>query len=249
MIKKVVVMNLEKRIDKLYFVMGALLVAGFPVKPRKARFSWDEFFVRSISHDGDLYDSVDDVCKAAVADGFEWFSDYCRVPGKEQKYVVAWAWTWGSTLRKIAELDQTVMLLIDDITPVYMWTYMRYCRLAKECAKDPEFKVLQLRTQAGRIPQSLPPVEYFTSLVGKGFMGRCDQGLVLNKAGAELLLEAQATPPIVHPGEDTMKITEWGRKDQRFYDGFYHTLDDVVEVSSIGESNLHPPGIRNLQWV
>ena len=249
MIQKVVVMNLEKRIDKLYFVMGALKSVGFPVKPHKTRFSWDEFFVRSLSHDGDLYAGVDDVCQAAVADGFEWFSDYRRVPDKEQKYVYAWAWTWGSTLRKIAELDQTVMLLIDDAIPAYMWTYKRYRRLAQECARRPDFKALQLRTQVDHLRGSLPPIEYFTSLVGKGFMGRIDQGLILNGVGAASLLEVQAAPPIVHPGEDAMKITKWGRKDRKFFDGFYHTLEDVVEVSNIGESNLHPPGIPNLLWI
>ena len=233
-------MNLERRIDKLYFVLGALRVAGFPVKTCNSLFSWDKFFVRSLSHDGDLYDSAKDVCNAAVADGFEWFADYRQDTDKERKYACAWAWTWASTMRKIAELDKTVMLLIDDITPAYMWTYRRYCRLAKECARDPNFKALQLRTQADRLSQHLPVPEYFTSLIGKGFMGKVDHGLILNKAGAELLLEVQATPPIVHLGGDTMKITEWNLKDPQFSCGLYHTLDHVVEVSNIGESNLVP---------
>ena len=38
MIERIVVMNLEKRIDKLYFVMGALRVAGFPVNTCRTRF-------------------------------------------------------------------------------------------------------------------------------------------------------------------------------------------------------------------
>ena len=249
MIEKVVVMNLERRIDKLYFVLGALKVAGFPVKTHSSQFSWDDFFVRSLSHDGDLYANVNDVCTAAIDDGFDWFSSHREKAERYSKYVCAWAWTWGTTLRKIAELDKTVMLLIDDITPACMWTYHRYCRLAGECAQDPNFKVLQLRTQADRLPKRLPSVKYFTSLIGKGLMGQINHGLILNKAGAELLLEVQATPPIAYPSIDTMKITKWGQKDQKFFDGFYHTLDHVVEVNYMGKSNLNPPGIPKHQRV
>ena len=243
MIEKVVVMNLEKRVDKLYFVMGALQVAGFPVKTHKTGVSWDDFFVRSLSHDGDLYANVDDICTAAIADGFNWFSSYREKAERYSKYVVAWAWTWGSTLRKIAELDKTVMLLIDDITPTYMWAYHRYCLLAGECAQDPNFKVLQLRTQADRLPKRLPSVKYLTSLIGRGFMERINHGLILNKAGAEILLEVQAIPPIMYPNADTMKVAKWGQKDQKFFDGLYHTLNHVVEVNYIGKSNLLPPDI------
>ena len=242
-------MNLERRIDKLYFVLGALRVAGFPVKTCNSLFSWDKFFVRSLSHDGDLYDSAKDVCNAAVADGFEWFADYRQDTDKERKYACAWAWTWASTMRKIAELDKTVMLLIDDVTPAFMWTYERYRRLAQECATDPDFKVLQLRTQADRLPRRLPVTEYFTSLIGKGFAGGVDHGLILNKTGAELLLEVQATPPIMHPSGDMTKITKWGLKDKKFFNGFYHTLDHIVNVNSIGRSNLNPPDIPNRQRV
>ena len=240
MIEKVVVMNLEKRVDKLYFVVGALRAAGFPVKTHKLRFSWKEFFVRSVSHDADLYASAEEVCNAAVEDGFEWFSNYRQDSDKEWKYVCAWTWTWASTLRQISELDKTVMLFIDDVTPAYMWTYHRYCRLAGECARDPDFEALQLRTQADRRPQNIPPVKYFTSLIGKGFMGRIDHGLILNRAGAELLLEVQSTPPITYPSGDMMKIAEWGQRDQKFFNGLYHTLEDVVEVNGIGESSLDP---------
>ena len=249
MIEKVVMMNLEKGIDKFYFVMGALHVAGFPVKTHKTGVSWDEFFVRSVPHDVDLYANVNDVCTAAIDDGFDWFSSFSETPEKYTKYVVAWAWTWGATLRKIAELDQRVMLLIDDTVPAYMWTYNLYCRLIKESGKDPGFKALQLRTQADQDPQSLPPVKYLGKLIGEGFTEEADRGFILNKAGAELLLEVQAIPPIVDPGGDVMKIAKWGQTDQKFFNGLYHTLDDVVEVSNIGESNLHPPGIPNLQGV
>ena len=241
MIEKVVVMNLEKRIDKLYFVLGALKAAGFPIN--HSSFTWNDFFVRSVSHDGSQYAGTLEVCRSAVADGFDYFSSFSENLEQYSKYIVAWAWTWGSTLRKIAELDKTVMLLIDDVTPVYMWTHERYCLLAGECAEDSSFKVLQLRIRSKRQPRYLLFSECFTSLIGKGFMGRMNYGLILNKAGAELLLDAQATSPVVYPNADMHKITEWGRKDRRFYDGLYHTLDPVVEVNDIGESDLQPPDI------
>ena len=247
MIEKVVMMNLEKGIDKFYFVMGALHVAGFPVKTHKTGVSWDEFFVRSVPHDVDLYANVNDVCTAAIDDGFDWFSSFSETPEKYTKYPIAWAWMWGTTLRKIAELNQTVMLLIDDVTPAYMWTYDLYRRLAKESAKRRDFKALQLRAQADRGSQCLPAVKYLGKLIGRGFIGQVNHGFILNKAGAELLLEVQATPPIVDPGGDMMKIAEWGQTDQKFFNGLYHTLDHVVEVNYIGESNLNPPDISNHQ--
>ena len=240
-VDKVVVMNLEKRVDKLFFVAGALKVAGFPIDLHS--ITWADFFVRSISYDADLYANAEAVCSAAAADGFEWLLDFYSAfdPEKELKYLCAWAWTWASTLRKITELDETVMLLIDDTTPAFMWTYERYNRLASECAEYPDFKALQLRTQADRLPYKLPAPSLFSSLIGKGFMGMIDQGLILNRVGAELLLEAQSKQSFGSPGWDMMKITQWGQEDKKFFNGFYHTLDHVVDVNyDVGDSNLVP---------
>ena len=240
MIEKVITMNLERRIDKLFFIVGALRVSGFPI--HLGSFTWDDFLVRSVSHDGDLYTSAEAVCNAAVDDGFEWFSNFpSAFEGEEDsKYICAWTWTWASTLRKSAQLDRTVMLLIDDTTPAFMWTYERYNGLAIQCASDSDFKVLQLGTHADRMSDKLPVPELFTSIIGRGFMGEVNQGIILNKGGAELLLEAQATPPFVFPCRDMLKIMQWGQEDKKFFNGLYHTLDPVIDTNVIGESDLFP---------
>ena len=251
MINKVVVMNLERRIDKFFFVAGGLRVSGFPIE-HSYNFDWDDFLVRSISCDGESYVDAESVCKDAVDNGFKYFPEHLSAfdPTKERKYLCAWAWTWARTLREIAERDETVMLLIDDTTPAFLWTYERYCRLADEPMPTP-VKAIQLATQIDRLPCKMPPVNYFNSILGTGFMGSIDHGLILNRSGAELLLEVQAMEPFMGPANDLRKITEWGLADKRYFDGLYHTLDFVIQLNHLGESDLHPPHIldERMLWV
>ena len=252
MINKVVVTNLKRRVDRFFFVMGGLKVAGFPTD-YSYDYSWDDFLVRAETRDGELYADAESVCKDAVTDGFKHFSEYLSGfdSTKERKYLCAWAWSWARTLRQIAERDETVMLLIDDVTPAFLWTYERYRRLTEECFYTPGFKAIQLATQMDRLPNKMPPLRILSSMVGEGFMGSIDQGLILNRSGAELLLEVQAMEPFEAPAGDMMKITEWGLADQQYFDGLYHTLDFVIEINHIGDSDLHPPHVSDerMLWI
>ena len=224
MIDHVMLMNLKRREDKWFFALGALRAFGFPFFGDNA--PWGDTIIRFISHDAEDYENTEDVMAAAVADGFPYFERF-EHRSDQAKRILSWMWTFNSALRKIAEMDKIVMLLIDDMLPRETWTWGRLNSLMNECKN---LKGLQLRRNC-RGDLYVPPVPPFTSLLQQGFAGANDNGVVLSGNGAEIMLEVGAE----HFGNgDTPQIFEEvarrGLTDRKYFEGFYSVLEAVIDM-------------------
>ena len=235
MIDHVLVMNLKRREDKWYFLLGALRAMNFPFSGGNT--PWGDIIIRYLSHDGKDYPDAAAVHRAAVADGFSYFDNFHnRTPA-----VTAWWWTWASALRTIAEMDKTVLLLIDDFIPQFGWSWNRLRQLVEECRQlkgtgHGDFRGLQLRAN---IAGSLRTIdEPYTSLLAKGFLGN-DNAIVLNRAGALLLLEDHAEPPYWAPDRKLEDLARRGAKDDTYYKGLWHAIDPIFRAGYFPwESNI-----------
>ena len=102
-------LNLQRREDRYWFAMGNLKTLEFP----------NDRIIRFITHDGKDYPDIPSINQATVEDGFPYMSEF--VP--HTRALAAWLWTWRCALRRIVEMDKTVLLLIDDHLPKHGWTY------------------------------------------------------------------------------------------------------------------------------
>ena len=219
MIDEILVMNLQRREDKWWFMRGALGVLGFPHRK----------IVRFIAQSGLYYPDVDAVHHAAVADGFSHFDNFrTRSPQSS-----AWFWTWVSALRHICDSNKITLLLIDDATPLMGWSWLRFQHLTAEACRHRrhgDFRAIQLSkntVQRSRLPSYKP----YSSMLHPGFAGCSDNGVILSAAGASLLLEVHTCSPGA-PNLNFLKIAELGVDDPDYFKGLWHTLDQVVNTAT-----------------
>lgn len=214
----VMIINLERRIDRYYFALGALNALEFNVYPG------DENVIRFIAHDGQAYPDLKSVQEDAIRDGFEEFGRGLQGYSKEQ---TAWYWSWRSALRRIVEVDKTLLLLIDDYVLKPGWTYWRVYNLVSECEQsDHGFRLLQLaRSTVSEARYTHKP---HTSILAKGLSGPIDNGTILNPAGAQLLLDIAAEDSLGAPDVDFGKLAR-KLNNLSYYAGIWYTLDDIVQ--------------------
>ena len=214
----VMVINLDRRIDRYNFVLGSLSSLKFNIYPDAKEV------IRFPAHDGQDYPDTETVQKAAIADGFEEFGRGLEGWSVGQ---TAWYWSWRCALKHIIEIDKTVLLLIDDYVLKPDWSFSRIYNLVSECENDPHgFRLLQL------VHSTFSDARYghkpHTSMLAKGLSGSNDNGTILNPAGAQLLLDLGAEDPVGPPDADFGKLA---RKlhDSKYYAGIWYTLEDIVE--------------------
>ena len=163
-------MNLERRKDKWYFILGCLRKIGF--QPTQ--------IIRFISHDAQDYQDIPSICEAMRADGFDYDASDPIISSTDIR-ILARIWTIQSALQKIVELDKTVLLLIDDFSPVAHWTYNRLNHLVQECYRcevdHGPFRLLQLSHSYDPCDRNIH--EPHTSMLSKGLSGFNGWGGVL----------------------------------------------------------------------
>ena len=228
MIDKVFVLNIERREDRWFYALGTLHALHFP----------DDSICRFLAHDGSKYENKESVIRAAIADGFDYFDGYSWMKDKRS---IAWCWSWASVMRKIVEIDKTVMFIMDDMLPRSSWEYGRFAALVKEADRvdaDTKMRVIQLNRGS-----SITSNEIVSSSLGLGwgYLGGGDFGLILRPLGAQLLLDAQATPmdgegaPWDFPPMDLKRL--WQRRfDFDCVTGIYHVLNPAAISRSIWKS-------------
>ena len=212
------ILNLKRREDRYWFALGGLKVLQFP----------DDRIIRFITHDGLDYESVESIQRRMIEDGFaymEAFEPYSRS-------TAAWVWSWRCALRRIVEMDQTVLLLIDDFIPKHGWTYERLCYLVDACLREQDehgpFRILQLlHTYRGdeKVDHGV-----YSSMLSKGLAGCQNIANILNAEGAKLLLDIGSQDPLDYPNADFGKLTS-RRDDWDYFYGTWHTLDEICENS------------------
>lgn len=104
----VLILNLEKRLDRLYAVYGALQAAETPMEKVKR---WS-----AIS--GDNFEDTDALVRAAMDDGFPEFRHIVVNHPNDKLYfelnIKSQAWNYCQMLRYLVETQQTGVILYDD---------------------------------------------------------------------------------------------------------------------------------------
>ena len=214
------IINLNRHKDRWYFMMGFLQSLGFPLEHGIVK--------RVTAHDGRDYSSPDQVIDAAGADGFDYLADpsllYDQIP--PSKFKIASNWSYASALRGVANSDKIVMLLIDDYQPNPRWTYERFSNLLVTIqAKDPGFRLLQLRAQPFAYLSEMEFLDddfLVASLLRKGIGGGGDMGLLMNNKGAQLVLDYHQ-----RVGIPSFTFSRMARS-RRDFQGCWHTGESLI---------------------
>ena len=227
MIDKVFILNLERRADKWWFMLGALRALNFPFDGTCQ--PWGDTIVRFTACDGADCPDCDSVTAAILNDGFPGFVP----PEGENKFYLAWIWTWLKALSEIASMspDQVVLLLIDDFILELGWDWNRLLKLIYECrfyeSEHGKFRILQLYSwKDGSIVR--PACEIGTSMLRRGLGGYADFGTILTPAGAQLLLDEHFSKSYFYPDGIFGSIAKSGLTDGSRFEGLWHTIDSVV---------------------
>ncbi len=106
MISKIIVPNLDRRADRWYTCLGALLILEY----RR------ETIIRFSAHDGNDYESFDSARRAATTQFPD--STYLR-ENSLGKHYYCWSWTWYDIMTQIANdgHGDLVIFLVDDYAP------------------------------------------------------------------------------------------------------------------------------------
>ena len=235
-ISHIIIPNLERRADKRYFVIGALYASGY----RRHDPTKLEIYP---AYDGEDYESEEEVRERAVADGFAAFKYPIRCDSNYQKpgFMAAWAWTWCSVLRYIAEKpeDETVLFLIDDIIPMPEFPWRRLVGIVGDAMyidRRSNFLGVQFCTDT-RKHLYWPYSFRGSSILKRGWIGISDNALVLTPACAGLMLRQfnnlsneSCQVVILH---DVIKEMACNYRE-----GLWHTVTDVFMNTRYFNSDL-----------
>ena len=238
MIDHIIIPNLERRENKWNFMLGVLHHAGVNLKNK-------DLIIRHIAHDGRDYRDDLEVRDAAIADGFGYFANY---DGRQNRFTatrMAWLWTWNSAMRTIAEMpsESVALFLIDDVYVSTNWRWERVNRLASEIVREKgygKFKGLQLHQDIDAPQYRRPDILINSSILSYGWVGRSENALLLSSLGAEILMDVFASferGPTT--GHDIIEaIGARGTEDDKFYKGFWHTIENVFNDSSLFQTDI-----------
>lgn len=200
----VMILNMEHDIERYWASLGALDTLGFPVY---------DVVIRHINHNGLDYKDTKSVHQAAIEDGFPEFESF----RSRNRQGAAWTWSYRRAMRKIVEIDKTVLVLIDDWVPVYYWTFDKFNNLLAEIeGRSLPLKIIQLPDPINRVPNR----HFVTKFLYKPLLGFTDCAVILNAEGAALVLSLFAKYPEKDPNEMYILLSHSGCG----HDGLYHTL-------------------------
>lgn len=220
--------NLERRMDRYWFALGGLTALEFP----------KDCITRFIAQDGQAYESTEGVHAAAVADGFDYFSEFRA----DTRNYAAWYWTYRRALRHIIETGQTLLVLIDDHLPKPGWTYRRLSYLVDYCefrsGDHGDFRILQLCHSFYGHEQGFNQ-DPETGILSRGLAGGFDIGSIISPNGAKLLLEVSASEPLNSAPDSWYSRIYKQSDDPAYLSGMWHTLDEVCEHAfDYGDTDL-----------
>ena len=223
-----ILINLQRREDRYWFALGGL---------NRLEFT-EAQVIRFIAHHGQDYPDVESVHNAAVDDGFDYFSEFRA----DTRNYAAWYWTYRCALRRIIEMDKTVLLLIDDHLPKPGWTFRRLSYLVDYCefrsGDHGDFRILQLCHSFYGHEQGFNQ-DPETGILSRGLAGGFDIGSIISPNGAKLLLDVSAYEPLNSAPDSWYSRIYKQSDDPAYLYGMWHTLDEVCEHAfDYGDSDL-----------
>jgi len=138
MIDKVLVLTLERCVDRHHAWLGASQMRDIPLEVIH--------FVKG--HDGKAYDSMETIAVAATEDGFDFVEEYAI--GTVTEYVqqtpgsVSQVWNYARILRHISEQDEVCLVLNDDKMLTVSFNILNIMVNELLSVVDEEFFALQL---------------------------------------------------------------------------------------------------------
>ena len=226
-LNRIIILNLERRLDRFHFVLGAMHMLEFP-DVHKAVRGRDCFIKRFIAYDYKDYKDIDDIVKAAADDGFpelESFAEYLILHPREIGLIGRFAtlWSQAALLRYVVESKENVIYLLDNHSFTYRYPFLRIELIVGGAYYLESFRVLQLGFHHKRIPNFQG-----TKFYGKGFLSGWDQGLYLTPEGSQFLLDTILGSTL--KGDMVARIDQVIEGDDPNLDqaGLYHVLDPVI---------------------
>ena len=178
-----------------------------------------------------------EVAQAAVADGYRVFSRYDGNHKRMLANQMALMWTWNSVMQRVVDIKDNrcmVLVLLDKVIPAPNYGAERIHGIAeriRQIDSDGTFCGLQLNRDVddhGYIPFDDRPN---ATILRKGWIGRSCLALLVSPRGAQLLQDVFAEfefgPESIH--DVIMEIGRRGCKESEFYEGWWHTTEDVFE--------------------
>ena len=183
----VMILNMEHNMERYWTIVGGLDMLGFP--------ALSDMIIRHINHNGLHYKDTKSVHEAAIADGFGEFESF----RSRNRQNAAWVWSYRCALKKIVEMDKTVLVLIDDVVPTHNWTFDQFNMLLAEIEGRP-LKIIQFPHRHLWRPEKIPQGPKVTSMLRKGLLNGSDIATVLNAEGAALVLRlyAEGHPNVIY---------------------------------------------------
>lgn len=176
---KVIVPNLDRRLDRWYACVGALRARRIPDN-RIHRFS---------AHDGEAYNNAAEAQEESLKSfpNSTYLSTKIEVGGIYDKHFYCWCWTWYEIMIEIANQSNDaipVLFLVDDI--MLHLDYRVICELVESVYdENTSFKILQLNTVTVS-HHNLPRINQKELTLG--LRGNGDQSNIYSAEGARYLL-------------------------------------------------------------
>ncbi len=238
---KTIVPNLDRRPDRWYTCLGALLALEY--KP--------DFIQRFSAHDGNDYESSD-AARAAAAKHFSNSRYLCT--NRLGTHYFCWSWTWYEILSQIADgvHGDLVLVLIDDIRPRHIFGQM--LKFINELNSVCPVKCIQLspnNQRPGGFTEDdvLPPGEPIPGIpFRRGIHTSGDFANIVSPEGArEILAVADSYENLGVPN----LVFWWVARDLSNLDGYYcgakishrYTICDRYTYDVLG--NPHVSGFQD----
>ena len=237
-INEVLVLNLKRREDRKYAMIGHLCTHGIDVPTDRLHFF--------PANDGQVYETVDEVIEAAAADGFPHYKQIVREkPHIGAKSRIATDWSWCQVMRYIAQSHDSsrlVLFLYDDMRLKYDF-YNLELVMQMLMERPVPFYALQLYCYSW--PWDPEPENYWLDgFIQEGFGGRGDYGLVLSPDGAQRLLNFHFEDPFDTVNNDLAILSRFSERKI----GFYSVRQNIVEVSPWYFENDREPAAEKIVY-
>ena len=180
-IDKVYIFTIDRAKERQLISLGSL----FSMEVPQDRI---EFFIGA---DYEEYDSIHDVCDAAISDGFSMFKK-TKADNHDlwTHACIAQQWSYMHLWRRIADNNETSMILHDDV--LLRMKFDRYQHIvARLNDVDPKWRLLNLLSYTSLKDWNREGFGNFNHMMFKGIVNHCyDQALVINTRFVEWIMNS-----------------------------------------------------------
>ena len=228
---RVIILNLERRIDRFHFILGSMKTLEFPGVWEAAHGNYDGLIMRYIAHDYKDYNSPDEIVEAAARDGFPELADHMEHLKKRYTAEMGWLgrfatlWSQAALFRYIADNNQNAIYLLDNHSFTCRYPYSRVLKVLRDATGrwSVPLLIIQLGFDVGNIPNYQN-----TTFVNDGLLLRWDQALYMTPRGAELLLGLITQKAQYSDGDMMARLDDFMSDSRANKEGCYHLLDPMI---------------------